>query len=78
MSVSKIQVDSVKGYDPENSAVIFSQGVTVPSGKIISGAGNMNIVGVLTATTFIGNANGITNVAFATTGKSIGLIYIGG
>jgi hypothetical protein len=78
MSVSKIQVDSIQSFDPPNSAVILPQGATVPSGKTISGAGDINVNGTLTSTTFVGNGDGITGVNFATVSKTIAFSLLAG
>jgi len=73
---SKIQVDFIA--TAQNTATTLTQGATIPSGKTISGDGNMIVSGVLSATSFVGNASGITNVFFATTPKTIALSFIGG
>jgi hypothetical protein len=78
MSISKIQVDSIQSFDPPDSSVILSQGATIPSGKTISAAGNMNVVGIITATSFVGNGDGITGVNFATVSKTIAFSLLAG
>ena len=78
MSISKIQVDSIQSFDPPDSSVILSQGATIPSGKTISAAGNMNVVGIITATSFVGNGDGITGVNFATVSKTIAYSLLAG
>ena len=76
MSVSKIKVDSIQS--DQNTAVTLVQGATIPSGKTISGAGNITVVGVLTAISFSGNGNGLTGLTFATLSKTIGISLIAG
>ena len=78
MSISKIQVDSIQSFDPPDSSVILSQGATIPSGKTISGSGNINVVGSVTATSFVGNGDGITGVNFATVSKTIAFSLLAG
>ena len=78
MSISKIQVDSIQSFDPPDSSVILSQGATIPSGKTISGSGDMNVVGNVTATSFVGNGDGITGVNFATVSKTIAYSLLAG
>jgi hypothetical protein len=78
MSISKIQVDSIQSFDPPDSSVILSQGATIPSGKTISGSGNINVVGNVTATSFVGNGDGITGVNFATVSKTIAFSLLAG
>jgi len=72
---SKIQVDSIA--TEQNTAITLSQGATISSGKTISGSGNMNVVGVLTATTFSGNGSALTGITIATKGKVIAISLIG-
>jgi hypothetical protein len=78
MSISKIQVDSIQSFDPPDSSVILSQGATIPSGKTISSSGDMNVVGNVTATSFVGNGDGITGVNFATVSKTIAYSLLAG
>ena len=59
---SKIQVDSIA--TEQNTAPTLTQGATIPSGKTISGAGNMNVNGTLTGT-FSGNGSALTGFTFA-------------
>lgn len=77
MSQSKIQVDSIQGNDSPY-AVNFSQGISMASGTSITGAGNINLTGVCTATTLVGNGDGITGVEIITSSRSIALSYISG
>ena len=77
MSISKIQVDSIQSFDPPDSSVILSQGATIPSGKTISGSGNINVDGTITAT-FVGNGEGLTGVEFATLSKTIAFSLLAG
>ena len=72
---SKIQVDSIA--TDQNTAPTLTQGATIPSGKTISGAGNINVVGVLTATNFSGNGSALTGLTFATTSNLIAINLIG-
>ena len=71
---SKIQVDSI--VTDQNTAPTLPQGATIPSGKTISGSGNMNVVGVLTATSFSGDGSAITGLNISTLKKSIGFSLI--
>ena len=74
MSVSKIQVDSIQSFDPPDSSVILSQGATIPSGKTISGSGDMNVVGIVTATSFVGDGSVLGQFASASKAYGIKLI----
>ena len=63
-----LKVDSITNRS-DNGAPTLTQGATIPSGKTISGSGNMNVVGALTATTFSGNGSALTGFSFATSSK---------
>jgi hypothetical protein len=58
----------------DNGSPELTQGVTVPSGKTISGAGNMNVVGNVTATNFVGNGSALGQFASASKAYGIKLI----
>jgi hypothetical protein len=73
---SKIQVDSI--LTEQNTALTLPQGATIPSGKTISGSGNMNVVGVLTATTFSGDGSALTGLSVVTQSKAVAISLIGG
>jgi len=72
---SKIKVDSIEAYDPAGPVTI-SYGATVPSGSTFTVNGNVNASGIVTATSFVGNGSGLTNIPVVTTGKSIALTFI--
>jgi len=74
---SKIQVDSIEAFDPEGSSVNVSYGATIPPGKILTVNGNVNATGVVTATNFVGNGSGLTNLTVATQSKAIAFTIIG-
>lgn len=68
MSGSKIQVDSIK--TEENGSVNLAFGATLPSGQSISSSGGMNVVGIVTAASFIGDGSGITGITFASVSRT--------
>ena len=72
---SKILVDSIEAYDP-SGPVVISYGATVPSGQLFTVNGNVNVTGVVTATSFSGNGSGLTNIPVTTQGKAIALTFI--
>jgi len=72
---SKIQVDSVEAYDPAGPVTV-SYGASVPSGQTFTAEGNVNIVGVVTATSFSGNGSGLTGLTIATQSKAIAFTLI--
>jgi hypothetical protein len=72
---SQIQVDSIESYDPTRP-VIVSYGATVPSGQTFTAEGNVNIVGVVTASNFVGDGSGLTQLSIATQGRAIAFTLI--
>ena len=74
---SKIQVNSIEAFNPSGGAVNVSFGATVPSGKSLTVNGNVNASGVVTATNFVGNGSGLTNLTVATQSKAIAFTIIG-
>lgn len=58
----------------DNGSPELTQGATIPSGKTISGAGDMNVVGTVTATSFVGD--GSTLSKFASASKAYGIKLI--
>lgn len=58
----------------DTAAPELSYGITIPSGKTISGAGGVNVVGVVTATTFYGDGSGLNSYSNASKGYAIKLI----
>ena len=73
---SKIQVNSIEAYDP-TGPVVVSYGASVPSGQTFIAQGNVNVVGVITASNFSGNGSGLTGLSIATESKSIAFTIIG-
>ena len=76
--MSTLRVNKISNLN-DNGPVEFTKGVEVPIGQSISGSGNINIAGVVTATSFSGNGSEITT--FGVPGevnipKSIALIII--
>jgi len=57
MPTATIQVDSIKS-DQNSSSISLVEGATIPSGKTISCAGNMNVVGILSVTSLSGSVSG--------------------
>ena len=68
--MSKIKVNSIVNKN-DNGATELTRGATVPSGQLFTANGNVNITGVVTATSFSGNGSGLTNIPVATQGKAI-------
>jgi len=74
---SKLQVDSIESQDPINGPVSVSYGASVPSGQSFNALGDVNIVGIVTASNFSGNGSGLTGLTFATRSKSLAYTFIG-
>ena len=86
-----IKTNSVVGNDG-NSAIQLTYGATLPSGSRLNVQGNVNISGVstvgllsatnasvsgiVTATTFVGDGSGLSNIISVSSSKSIALKYI--
>jgi hypothetical protein len=73
---SKIQVDSLESYDPVGPVVV-SYGASVPSSQTFTALGDVNISGVVTATNFVGDGSGLTQLSIATESKAIAYTIIG-
>ncbi len=72
---SKIQVNSLEAYDPAGPVTV-SYGASIPSGQAFTAQGNVNIVGVVTASNFVGNGSQLTGLQISTSGKAIALTLI--
>ncbi len=74
--MSRINIDKITNAT-DNGPVELSEGATIPSGKKISCAGNMNVVGILSVTSLSGsNTSRLTNLPFVTLGKVISIALI--
>ena len=58
----------------DNGSPELTQGATIPSGKTISGSGNINVVGNVTATSFVGDGSVLGQFASASKAYGIKLI----
>lgn len=74
---SKIQVNNLEGFDPTNGPVELKYGAVIPPGQTLSAPQGLVITGVVTANSFIGSGNLLSNIAIASTSKSIALSIIG-
>lgn len=68
--MSAIQVDQITNQ-AGTGAPTLTHGATIPVGYAITCAGGLNVVGVLTATTFSGDGSGLTNIVTCTEGQAI-------
>ena len=68
--MSKIKVNSIVNKN-DDGAPELTRGATVPSGQLFNVNGNVNVTGVVTATSFSGNGSGLTNIPVATQSKTI-------
>jgi len=72
---SLIQVSSVQSQTA-GLAVTFSNGIIIDPSHSISGAGGLNVVGVLTSISFSGDGSGMTNIGGILPPKAISLSII--
>jgi len=88
---STIRVSSISNL-AGTGPVTFPYGATIPSGKVLTSLGNLNIsgistigfmtaksvnvVGVLTATTLVGNGSSLSNLPVINSGKAIAVSII--
>ena len=76
--MSEIRVNNIAN-EAGTGAPTLSYGAQVPTGMGITGAGGINITGVITATSFAGNATGLTGSPNVTvTNVSAQDIQVGG
>ena len=68
--MAKIKVNSIVNRN-DDGATELKFGASIPAGQSISGSGNINIVGVVTATSFSGNGSDLTGLIIATASKTI-------
>ena len=61
---SKIRLNSIEAYDPAGPVVV-SYGASIPSGQTLTAQGNVNIAGVITASNFVGDGSGLTDLSVA-------------
>jgi hypothetical protein len=68
--MSKIKVNYIVNQN-DDGAPEFSRGATVPPGQSFAVNGNVNVVGIMTASSLIGNGSGLTGLSIATQGTAI-------
>lgn len=67
--MTKLKVNFIVNRN-DSGAPQLNYGATVPSGQTISGDGGMNVTGIVTASSFVGNGSGLTNLSIATRGRA--------
>lgn len=72
--MSTLRVSSITNVD-DNGPVEFPNGLTISSGKQITG--NVSLSGVCTSTSYSGNASSMSFPGKITNSKTIGFILIG-
>ena len=70
--MSKIKINSIVNQN-DDGAPELTRGATIPSGQSFDVEGNVNVVGVITASNFVGNGSGLTGLNIATQNKAIAL-----
>jgi len=69
--MSVIKVDSLVNSS-DTGPVIIEQGGTIPPGQSLNANGNINITGIITATSFVGDGSNLTDLD-----NSVGVRQIG-
>lgn len=73
--MSRLLVSTINSASPENSPVLFASGIEISPGFALTAQG-LTVSGVVTATSFVGNGSGLTNLAGMTIPKGIALTFI--
>lgn len=73
--MSVLRVNQITNLN-DDGAVEFSEGLTISSDTTISGAGGINLTGIVTATTFVGNGFNLTRSDSVSHSKMVALTYI--
>jgi len=68
--MSTLKVDQISNKN-DSGAPNFSQGIVVSPGFALTCSGGMNISGVVTATSFSGDASNMTNIPGTTASKAL-------
>jgi hypothetical protein len=74
MSVSRIRVDSI--VSTSDQSVTLGYGATVPSGQVLSVLGDLNVVGVITASSYTGSGAGISNLPVIYSSASLARVLV--
>ncbi len=73
---SKVKVDSIESYDPPSGSISLSQGATVPAGQTFNVLTNASFSGVVTATSFVGDASNMSNLTIVGLSKAISISLV--
>ncbi len=73
--MAKIKVNSIVNKN-DDGAPELTKGATVPSGQAFTAQGNVNVVGIVTASNFVGNGSQLTGLSLVTRAKVIALKVI--
>lgn len=68
--MSKIKINSIVNQNDDGGPEL-TRGATIPSGQSFDVQGNVNVVGVITASNFVGNGSGLTGLSIASQSKAI-------
>lgn len=70
--MAKIKVNSIVNFQ-DDGAPELTRGATIPAGQTLDVTGDVNVTGVVTATNFVGNGSGLTQLNIATDSKVFAL-----
>lgn len=68
--MSKIKINSIVNRN-DNGGPELTKGATIPPGQSFNVQGDVNVVGVITASNFVGNGSGLTGLSIASQSKAI-------
>lgn len=72
--MSLIKVDSIVN-STNTGSVSLEKGGTIPAGKELSVTGNINVTGILTATSFTGDGSALTGLGGSPTTKAVSFAW---
>jgi len=73
--MSFLRVDSITNRNSDGPP-LFLEGITVSSGYALTCSGGVNITGVVTATSFSGDAAGVTNISGVSPGTAMAIQFV--
>lgn len=73
--MSRIRVNNISNRT-DDGPVTFTRGISIPSGSTLSSQGGMNVVGIISSTSFSGNGASLTGINIASVNRIFAVKYI--